>query len=141
MSFTGEFRHTIDAKGRLIVPSRMRDELTGDIAVLVTYLDGCIAMFSKEGFERFEQQLMGLERSREESRALIRTMGSGTHEDEVDKQGRITVPAKLRNYAGIEKDVVIAGSFGHAEIWNPDRYSDHYLDQQGLNERAQELSF
>lgn len=141
MSFTGEFRHTIDAKGRLIVPSRMRDELTGDIAVLVTYLDGCIAMFSKEGFERFEQQLMGLERSREESRALIRTMGSGTHEDEVDKQGRITVPAKLRNYAGIEKDIVIAGSFDHAEIWNPERYAEHYLDQQGLNERAQELSF
>ena len=85
MSFTGEFRHTIDAKGRLIVPSRMRDALNGDVAVLVTYLDGCIAMFSKEGFERFEQQLMGLERSREESRALIRTMGSGTHDDEVDK--------------------------------------------------------
>ena len=141
MSFTGEFRHTIDAKGRLIVPSRMRDELTGDVAVLVTYLDGCIAMFSKEGFERFEQQLMGLERSREESRALIRTMGSGTHEDEVDKQGRITVPAKLRNYAGIERDVVIAGSFDHAEIWNPGRYAENYLDQQGLNERAQELSF
>jgi MraZ protein len=141
LSFTGEFRHTIDAKGRLIVPSRMRDELVGDIAVLVTYLDGCIAMFSKEGFERFEQQLMGLERSREESRALIRTMGSGTHEDEVDKQGRITVPAKLRNYAGIEKEIVIAGSFDHAEIWNPDRYAENYLDQQGLNERAQELSF
>ena len=141
MSFTGEFRHTIDAKGRLIVPSRMRDELDGDVAVLVTYLDGCIAMFSKEGFERFEQQLMGLERSREESRALIRTMGSGTHHDEVDKQGRITVPAKLRNYAGIEKDVVIAGAFDHAEIWEPNRFDEHYLDQQGLNARAQELSF
>ena len=141
MSFTGEFRHTIDAKGRLIVPSRMRDELAGDIAVLVTYLDGCIAMFSKEGFERFEQQLMGLERSREESRALIRTMGSGTHEDEVDKQGRITVPAKLRTYAGIEKDVVILGAFDHAELWNPQAWAAKELDEQGLNERAQELSF
>ena len=141
MSFTGEFRHTIDAKGRLIVPSRMRDELEGDVAVLVTYLDGCIAMFSKEGFERFERQLMGLERSREESRALIRTMASGTHYDEVDKQGRITVPAKLRNYAGIEKEVVIAGAFGNAEIWDPTRYAEHYLDEQGLNARARELSF
>ena len=141
MSFTGEFRHTIDAKGRLIVPSRMRDELEGDTAVLVTYLDGCIAMFSKEGFQRFEQQLMGLERSREESRALIRTMGSGTHTDEVDKQGRITVPVKLRDYAGIEKDVVIIGAFDHAEIWNPQSWNDRQLDEQGLNERAQELSF
>ena len=141
MSFTGEFRHTIDAKGRLIVPSRMRDELAGDEAVLVTYLDGCIAMFSKEGFERFEQQLMGLERSREESRALIRTMGSGTHEDEVDKQGRITVPAKLRNYAAIEKEVVIIGAFDHAELWNPQAWEAKQLDEQGLNARAQELSF
>ena len=141
MSFTGEFRHTIDAKGRLIVPSRMRDELDGDTAVLVTYLDGCIAMFSKEGFQRFEQQLMGLERSREESRALIRTMGSGTHNDEVDKQGRITVPLKLRDYAGIEKDVVIIGAFDHAEIWTPPRWNDRQLDEQGLNDRAQELSF
>lgn len=119
----------------------MRDELDGDTAVLVTYLDGCIAMFSKEGFQRFEQQLMGLERSREESRALIRTMGSGTHTDEVDKQGRITVPAKLRDYAGIEKDVVIIGAFDHAEIWTPPRWDDRQLDEQGLNERAQELSF
>ncbi len=141
MSFTGEFRHTIDAKGRLIVPSRMRDDLDGDTAVLVTYLDGCIAMFSKEGFERFEGQLLGLERSKEESRALIRTMGSGTHHDEVDKQGRITVPLKLREYAGIEKDVVIIGAFDHAEIWNPQRWNDRQLDEQGLNDRAQELSF
>ncbi len=141
MSFTGEFRHTIDAKGRLIVPSRMRDELGGDTAVLVTYLDGCIAMFSREGFERFEQQLMGLERSREESRALIRTMGSGTHDDEVDKQGRITVPAKLRDYAGIQKEVVIVGAFDHAEIWNPQTWAEKQLDEAGLNARAQELSF
>ena len=141
MSFTGEFRHTLDAKGRLIVPSRMRDELGGDVAVLVTYLDGCIAMFSKEGFQRFEEQLMGLERSREESRALIRTMGSGTHDDEVDKQGRITVPGKLREYAGIEKEVVIIGAFDHAEIWNPQAWNDKQLDEAGLNARAQELSF
>ena len=141
MSFTGEFRHTVDAKGRLIVPSRMRDELGGDVAVLVTYLDGCIAMFSKEGFERFEQQLMGLERSKEGVRDLIRNVASGTHDDEVDKQGRITVPAKLREYAGIEKDVVIAGAFDHAELWNPQRYAEHQLDESGLNERAQELSF
>ena len=141
MSFIGEFRHSIDAKGRLIVPRAMRDELEGDTAVLVTYLDGCIAMFSKGGFERFQQQLLGLERSREESRALIRTMGAGTHQDDVDKQGRITVPAKLREYAGIDKDVVISGSFDHAEIWNPDRYAAQQLDQAGLNARAQELSF
>jgi len=141
LSFTGEFRHTIDAKGRLIVPSRMRDELDGDHAVLVTYLDGCIALFSQDGFRRFEERLMALERSREESRALIRTMGAGTHEDEVDKQGRITVPPKLREYAGIERDVVISGAFDHAEIWNPQTYAEKELDEQGLNARAQELSF
>jgi MraZ protein len=141
LSFTGEYRHTIDAKGRLIVPSRMREALEGDTAVLVTYLDGCIAMFSQEGFRRFEQQLLGLERSVQDARALIRTMGSGTHEDVVDKQGRITVPQKLRDYAEITRDVVIAGAFDHAELWTPERWAETHLDQQGLNERANELRF
>ncbi len=118
MPFFGEFRHTVDSKGRLIVPSRMRDALDGDVAVLVTYLDGCIAMFSQEGFARFTQQLMSLERSKEISRDLIRTMGSGTHPDEIDKQGRITVPQKLRDYAGIEKEVVMVGNLDHLEVWD-----------------------
>ena len=141
MSFFGEYRHTIDAKGRLIVPSRIRDELGGDRAVLVRYMDGCIAMFSEEGFQTFRDQLLSLQKSNEDARKLIRSLGAGTHVDDVDKQGRITVPQKLRDYAGIHKDVVVVGAIDHAEIWEPQEWAANELDQQGLNERASELSF
>ena len=141
MSFFGEYRHTIDAKGRLIVPSRIRDELEGDKAVLVRYMDGCIAMFSEEGFQSFRDQLLAQPKSNEDARKLIRSLGAGTHVDEIDKQGRINVPQKLRDHAGIDKDVVVVGAIDHAEIWQPQEWASNELDQQGLNERANGLSF
>lgn len=141
MSFYGEYRHTIDAKGRLIVPSRVRDELAGDRAVLITYMDGCIAMFSEEGFDRFKGELLSLQRSDPDARKLIRSLGAGTHVDTVDKQGRVNVPAKLREHAGVSRDVVVVGAIDHAEIWEPEAWAANELDQQGLNERASGLSF
>jgi MraZ protein len=141
LSFFGEYRHTIDAKGRLIVPSRIRDELAGDKAVLVRYMDGCIAMFSEEGFESFKDGLLALQRSNEDARKVIRSLGAGTHVDDIDKQGRISVPTKLREHAGIDKEVVVVGAIDHAEIWEPQQWADTELDQQGLNDRAGGLSF
>ncbi|HET7482833.1 MAG TPA: division/cell wall cluster transcriptional repressor MraZ [Actinomycetota bacterium] len=141
MSFFGEYRHTIDAKGRLIVPSRIRDALGGDTAVLVRYMDNCIAVFSQEGFETFRGQLLAQPKSNEDARKLIRTLGAGTHVDLIDKQGRINVPQKLRDHAGIDKEVVVVGAIDHAEIWEPQQWAANELDQDGLNERAGGLSF
>ena len=141
MSFFGEYRHTIDAKGRLIVPSRIRDELDGDKAVLVRYMDGCIAMFSEQGFETFKDGLLSLQRSNEDARKVIRSLGAGTHVDLIDKQGRVNVPSKLREYAGIDKEVVVVGAIDHAEIWQPDKWAATELDQDALNASASELSF
>lgn len=122
MSFTGEFRHSIDAKGRLIVPSRMRDELSGDEVVLTVWLNDCIAMWSAEGWADLERSLREQNRGDRNARAFVRRIAASAHPDEVDKQGRITVPLNLREDAGITKEVVVAGALDHGEIWSPERW-------------------
>lgn len=143
MSFTGEFRHTIDAKGRLIVPARLRPELTGDKAVLAIYMNGCIAMWSGEGWDDLDQRLRAEGRSNADARAVVRGIAASAHQDEVDRQGRITVPPNLRHYAGIDKDVVVIGALDHAEIWNPERWDQEQakVEEGGLDELAQRLNF
>lgn len=122
MSFTGEFRHSIDAKGRLIVPSRMRDELSGDQVVLTVWLNECIAMWSAEAWADLERRLRDQNRGDRNAVAFVRRIAASAHPDEVDKQGRITVPLNLRQDAGITKDVVVAGALDHGEIWSPERW-------------------
>lgn len=122
MSFTGEFRHTIDAKGRLIVPSRLRDELEGSKLTLTVWPDRCVSMWSGAGWDRLEEALLNQVRNKPAARAAVRHMFGQAHTDLVDKQGRITVPPNLRDFAGIDKDVVIVGVGDHAELWEPERY-------------------
>jgi MraZ protein len=142
VQFFGEYRHTVDAKGRVIVPARMREALEGDSAYLVKYFDGCVAMFNQPEFERFVEQLKTLQRSNEIARQLYRNLGGGTSIEAVDKQGRIIVPATLREWAGITKDVLIVGSIDHAELWEPTQYAERQrLDQAQLNEQSQHLTF
>ncbi|HEX2050439.1 MAG TPA: division/cell wall cluster transcriptional repressor MraZ [Actinomycetota bacterium] len=143
MSFTGEFRHTIDAKGRLIVPSRIRDELEDDRVVLTRWLNGCIAMWSGPGWRSFEQSLLEQGRSSASARSVVRAIAASAHQDAVDRQGRIGVPAKLRSWAGIERDAVVIGALDHGEIWSPQRWQDEQakVEEGRLDELAQELSF
>lgn len=125
MDFTGEFRHTIDAKGRLIVPSRLREEIADEEGVVLTvWPDGCISMWSGEGWQALKDQLMSQSKRGVDSRAAVRAFSSQAHRDEPDSQGRISVPQNLRDFAGIDKDVVIVGALDHVELWTPDRYDD-----------------
>lgn len=126
MSFTGEFRHTIDAKGRLIVPARLRDALEDDLVVLTPWPEGCVALWSGEGWRRLESQLLDLRRSDPNSREVVRYIAAKAHTDKVDRQGRITVPQHLRVAAGIERDVVVTGSLDHGELWSPERWEAHH---------------
>ena len=142
MSFTGEFRHTIDAKGRLIVPSRLREELTGNKVVLARWLDNCIGVWWDEGWAKLEQDLVNLKRGTASSRRLVRLFSSSVHQDEVDKQGRVTVPAALRDYAGIDRDVVVIGAIDHGELWSPDTWEqEKALDEGGLDALAEHVDF
>ena len=122
MSFLGEFRHTIDAKGRLIVPSKLRDELEDDSVVLLGWAEDCIALYSGTGWKEFQDNIIAQKKNDRDSRRAVRKIGSSAHEDTVDRQGRIGVPQHLRDMAGIERDVVVVGAFDHAEIWSPEKW-------------------
>jgi MraZ protein len=124
LSFTGEFRHTIDAKGRLIVPARMRDEIDDDSVVLVMSPEGCIDLYSGDRWAEYESQLLAQRKANPDSRTVIRRIASSAHPDRIDRQGRMTIPPHLRAHAGIEREVLVVGSFDHAEIWSPERWAD-----------------
>ncbi|MDP9069040.1 MAG: division/cell wall cluster transcriptional repressor MraZ [Actinomycetota bacterium] len=140
MSFTGEFRHTIDAKGRLIVPSRMRDELGEDV-MLSRWLDDCIAIWSLEEWAAIEAKLRSQKSGSKAARRLVRRIAGSAHPDSVDKQGRITVPAHLRELAGITRDVLVVGALNRAELWNPNAYQQEQLEEGQLEELAEDLDF
>ena len=141
MSFTGEYRHTIDTKGRLIVPSRLRDELDEGRVVLTIHPDGCIALWSGEGWREFEAKLLTQRGSSKDARKVVRTFAASAFTDEVDRQGRVAVPQHLREQAGIEKDVVVVGVLDHAELWSPDRLDVGRAEMDELNELVEGMSF
>ena len=124
-SFTGQWQHTLDAKGRLIVPSRIRDELgEGSKVTITVWPEGCLSLWGSEGWAALEERLVSLRRSDPQARKVVRGIANKAHRDVVDKQGRITVPPLLREWAGITKEVVISGAFDHAEIWAPQRFEE-----------------
>lgn len=112
----GEFRHTVDDKGRLFLPARLREEL-GDRPVLTRGLDGCLFVYSPAAWEALQEKLKSLPLTRAEARAVVRFFFSGAAECEVDRQGRVLIPPNLRAHAGLEKDAVIVGVGTRAEIW------------------------
>lgn len=121
--FMGEYSHTIDAKGRLIVPSKFRNEL-GEMPVLTKGLDGCLSMYPYEEWVEFEKKLRALPLTSKNARTFVRFFVSGASQCELDKQGRILISAKLREFAHLEKDVVISGNLNNFEIWNPARWEE-----------------
>lgn len=143
MSFTGEFRHTVDAKGRLTLPSRMRGAIPGDNVVLTKWMEGCIAVWTTEAFTQMQESLRTLPRGAQAARGLNRWFNAGAHPDDVDKQGRITIPQQLRDFAGVERDVVVIGNDDHAEIWDPARWDEQQsaVDDDRVAELAEQLNF
>ncbi|MBM7867511.1 division/cell wall cluster transcriptional repressor MraZ [Heliobacterium gestii] len=119
--FMGEYQHAIDPKGRLFVPARLRESL-GEAFVATKGLDGCLFVYPKDEWKQLEEKLKALPFTRSDARAFQRFFFSGAGECEVDKQGRILVPAHLREHAGLEKDVVIIGAGARVEIWSQERW-------------------
>lgn len=118
MLFTGEYNHTIDAKGRLIVPAKLREQL-GDVFTVTKGMDGrCLAIYPADEWETFAGKLRALPLNNPNSRKVIRYFTAGAVTCELDKQGRILIPSTLREFAQLEKDVVLAGVMNCVEIWN-----------------------
>lgn len=130
--FTGEYHHSLDAKGRLIVPARFRDLLGSTFRIGVS-LDNCLTVYSDEGWESFYEKLSALPQNRPDTRKLVRYFTSGTFDVEVDRQGRILLPQKAREKVGIDKDVVWIGCGTKAEIWSEEAYGD-YMNEDSREE-------
>ncbi len=116
---TGQYSHSLDAKGRVNFPARLREEL-GERFVITRGLDSCLFVYSMEEWKLLADKLHQLPISK--SAALSRFFFAGAAEVEPDKQGRVLLPAHLREYAGLERDVVIAGVSNRAEIWDSARW-------------------
>ena len=110
----GQYEHSIDPKNRINFPAKFREQL-GENFILTVGLDECIAVYSAEEWDKLEQKINQLPMSR--GRSVKRYFFSNAVTVEPDKQGRILLPAELRSYAGLEKDVTIIGNRNHAEIW------------------------
>ena len=116
-----EYNHTLDTKGRLIIPAKFRETL-GEEFVISKGMDGCLFVYANDDWNAFEQKLTSLPLINKEARQFARFFLAGAATVEVDKQGRILLPAHLREFAGLEKDVVVIGANTKAEIWDRARW-------------------
>lgn len=123
----GEYQYSIDTKGRVNFPAKLREDL-GDRFIIVKGLgDDCLFVYSMERWKSVEEQIGALPFSK--ARNLQRFFFSSACEVEADKQGRVVIPANLREYAGLEKDVTIIGASSHCEIWSKERWNDCCMAQ------------
>lgn len=138
--FKGEYNHSIDPKGRLIIPSKFR-ELLGEEFVMTKGLDGCLSIYPQQEWEAFEEKLRALPLTNKNARTLTRFFVAGACTCELDKQGRILVPQTLREFAGLEKDVVLAGNLNRIEVWSKEAWAKNcdFDDMDSIAEGMQEM--
>ena len=124
--FMGEYRHAIDAKGRIILPADFRQEL-GVSFIITKGLDKCLFLYGQQAWEEMAAKLRALPLAKPEARALVRFFFAGARTLECDKQGRFLVPANLRNYAGIalKEDVVLTGADNRIEVWSKNQWNEY----------------
>ena len=140
--FIGEYQHSIDTKGRLIIPSKFRDDL-GPIFIMTKGLDNCLFVYPKNEWQILEEKLKSLPLTSRDARAFVRFFFAGATECELDKQGRILVPSNLREHSKLEKEAVIIGVSTRVEIWSKsewDTYNeDDSLSYESIAEKMAEL--
>ncbi len=129
--FRGRFEHTIDAKGRLSIPAKFREVLGGeyDSRLIVTTNDGCLVAYPYKEWLVLEEKLASLPRMKNKTMNVLRHFYSGATDFTIDKLGRILVPQALREYAGLNKDVVLIGLMQQFEIWDKDAFAAREADE------------
>ena len=138
--FMGEYNHTIDAKRQLSIPSRFR-ELLGEEFVLTRGLDGCLSIYPMDEWVAFEEKLRALPLTNKDARTFSRFFVAGATTCQLDKQGRILVPQTLRQFAGLDKDVVLTGNLNRIEVWSKEKWSENcnYDDMDSIAESMQNI--
>lgn len=136
---TGEFNHSIDSKGRLIIPSKLRDSL-GEHFVITKGMDGCLFLYPENEWEAFEEKLRTLPLTNKKARDFKRFFLGSAVEGEIDKQGRVLLSASLRAYANLDKEVVLAGVLDKVEIWSKEAWDAHTTDiEENIEDIASDM--
>ncbi len=135
--FMGTYEHSIDTKGRVIIPAKFREQL-GDSFVVTLGLDGCLFVYPESEWQDFVKELRELPGSKE-ARKLQRYFMAGAAPCDVDKQGRVLIPANFREKAGLEKDIVFVGVMSKIEIWSKEHW-DENDDFENVDEIAEHMS-
>lgn len=123
--FLGEFHHTVDDKGRIVLPSKFRDLLLR--GAIVSKGDGCLFIYTLDEFEMVAQGLREKSRTSKAAREAARSFFAGATDVTPDKQGRLTIPQSLRSYAHLEKEVTVLGVYSRIEIWDSATWSEQQL--------------
>lgn len=123
----GEYRHSLDTKGRVIIPAKFREDL-GERCVITRGLDQCLFIYPLAEWATMESKLRQLPLTQRDARAFVRFFFSGATDVELDKQGRVMVPSNLREYASLSKDVVVIGVSSRVELWSKEIWED-YVDE------------
>ena len=135
--FYGANCNTLDAKGRLIIPKQFREQL-GESFMMTKGLDGCLYVFPMSEWNSFEEKLAALPLTNKNARAVVRHFAAGATLCEMDKQGRILVPEVLRDFAHLQRDVVVEGSMKRIEIWSKEQY-DRQAEEDNIDESMEAL--
>jgi len=138
--FYGEYRHTIDAKGRLFIPVKLREEL-GEKFMLSRGLDKCVAIYPMDAWNEFTERLEKLPVAKE--RRVRRYFYSGAYECSLDAQGRVILSGMYREFATLDKDVIIAGNRSHLEIWDAAAWDaeQQFINNEEVTKELVELEF
>jgi len=128
--FLGEFKHTVDSKGRLTIPAKFRPQLAAGV-VITRGIDRCLFLFSMAEWEKLSQQVSQLPITQQEAREFRRLIFSGASDVVPDKQGRILIPSYLREYANLDSEVVIVGNNTYIEIWNAEAWQEAKANIEG----------
>ena len=133
----GEYRHNLDTKGRMAIPAKFRDKLTAG-AIITRGIDNCLFVFANAEWETLAQKLIALPLAQANSRAFVRLMLAGASDVEIDNQGRILIPDYLRKYAGLKKEVVVAGLYNRVEIWDREAWTTYKMKTENASEQIAE---
>lgn len=135
----GEYKHSLDSKNRMIIPSKFREDL-GDRFVLTKGLDGCLYGYPMNEWKSLEEKLKKLPLTSKDARAFVRFIFSGANEITTDKQGRALIPQNLLEYGEINKDIVSIGVMTRIEIWAKEKWDEYNSSDIDFNEIAEKMS-
>ena len=137
--FIGQYNHSVDAKNRISIPSKFREELDGKF-IMTKGLDGCLYVYTMNEWKKLEQKLSSLPLTNKDARAFVRFFFSGASEIEIDKQGRALIPQNLKEYADVKKEIVSIGVLSRIEIWSKEKWNEYNESNIDYDSIAEEMS-